>query len=407
MAGACGAAVTGIGVLSPLGGQGDGWFDRLCHGDSAGAPVQAFDAADSPVRFACEVPGFDPAAHLGAKDARRLDRFAQLAVVAAAAALDDAGSPAVDPERAAVVAGSGFGGIGSLDREITLGIKRGRTNPLLIPMLMPNASAALIAMRLGWRGPNLSIGTACASGGHALGEGLRVLRTGDADIVLAGAAEAPITPLVMSAFASIGGLSMRNDEPARASRPFDRDRDGFVLGEGAAFCVLEPLERARARGARVYAVLQGYGRNTDAHHIVMPDPDGRGARHCMEQALDDAGVERQSVGCVSAHGTSTPQNDAAEAKAIEDLFGDEQPAVTALKGGIGHLVGAAGALGAAAACLSLTRRTIPPVANFDKGDEGSRLDLVVDGPRPLSKPAVVANAFAFGGHNASLVFVGA
>jgi 3-oxoacyl-[acyl-carrier-protein] synthase II len=270
-------------------------------------------------------------------------------------------------------------------------------------MVMPNAAAASLSLHFGFRGPCLCITTACAAGTNAIGEGMRLLREGSADVVVAGGAEAPITPWVLAGFAAAQALSTRDDDPSRASRPFDRERDGFVMGEGAAVLVLERVDDALARGATIHARVVGYARNADAHHLVAPAPDGRGALECMRLALDDAGADAGDVAHVNAHGTSTPYNDAAEAAAINTLFGDGAPPVTSVKGAIGHAIGAAGAIEAVASVLTLISRTIPPTANYEEPDPDVDLD-VVSASRSLADGLVLSNSFAFGGHNATLVF---
>jgi len=400
------AAITGMGIVSPAGSTLSTFWDTLCAGRSVARPIVGMDVAQLPVRFACQVDGFDPSSLLSPKEARRLDLFVQYGLVAALAALDDAGNPAVDKSIAGIVFGSGSGGsITKFDQTVNF-LDRGHSavHPLMIPMTMPNAGAAHVAIRLGWEGPNLCLATACATGAHALGEGLRLLRDGSASIVLAGSSEASLIPLFAAGFANLQALSTRNDAPELASRPFDRDRDGFVMSEGAAFCVLERPEAARSRGARIYALLTGYAQNIDAYHMVMPAPDGAGATVCMQRALRDAGVEPADVVQVNAHGTSTPLNDRAEALALHRVFGEHVPPVTAPKGVLGHMVSSAGTAEAIACCLSLTNAVIPPTANFTEPDPGLDLDVVAGSPRPMLPGTVISNSFAFGGHNVTLVF---
>jgi len=277
-----------------------------------------------------------------------------------------------------------------------------RVSPFLVPMMMANATAGTIAMRHGWKGPNICIATACAAGTHAVGEAVRFIRDGSADVVVAGGAEAAITPVAMAAFARMGALSGRSDDPARASRPFDIDRDGFVMGEGAGFLVLERWDLAEARGARIYGEIMGYGRNSDAHHITAPSPDGAGAVACMELALEDAGLGAADIGHVNAHGTSTPLNDAAEAEALVKVFSGSPPPVTSTKGVTGHLIGAAGAVEAVAAILSSRDGLVPPTANHERTDPNVTVDVVAGSPRAATGP-VLSNSFGFGGHNATLV----
>lgn len=402
-------AVTGIGLVTPAACTLVGFWTFLRKGVSAAADISRFEAGSLPVRFACEVDdGFDVQGALRPKQWRRQDRFSRFGSVAASSALLDAGISAVDDvDRAGVYVGCGFAGIATLDdaaEDGVLGGSQRRVHPTLLPRVMPNAAGAAIAMSNGWRGPNLTFSTVCAAGTHAIGEASRVIRSGDADLMLAGGVDAPICPFVLKAFHALRALSTRNDAPHEASRPFGQDRDGFVLGEGAAFLVLERAEDARARGARIYALLAGYARNADAHHLVMPEPDGSGARACMLRALADADIAPVDVVHVNAHGTSTPKNDAAEAHAIADALGDDhQASVTSVKGAVGHLMGAAGAVEAAAACLSIEHREIPPTANTNTIDPAIAVDIVTKDPRPLPEGAVLSNSFAFGGQNATLV----
>jgi len=402
-------AITGIGIVSAAGSTPEAFWETIVGARTVARTIERVDMSESPVRFGCEVTDFGAHSVLSAKEARRADRVTQFTLSAADAAFRDAGSPDVEASRVATVVGNGFGGLETADdgaREF-LGVKesamKGRINPLFIPMVMPNASAAALALRHGFRGPSLCISTACAAGAHAIGEGMRLLREGSADLVVAGGAEAPLTPWVLAGFAAAPALSRRESDPGAASRPFDRDRDGFVMGEGAAIVVLERVGDARARGAVVRAELLGYGRNTDAYHVVAPPPDGRGAADCMRLALHDADATPGDVAHVNAHGTSTPYNDVAEASAIGTVFGDAAPPVTSVKGVLGHAIGAAGAIEAVASVLTLGTRTMPPTANFGVPDPAIDLDIVTIA-RPLPDGLVMSNSFAFGGHNAVLVF---
>ncbi|MGI8686863.1 MAG: beta-ketoacyl-ACP synthase II [Acidimicrobiales bacterium] len=397
-------AVTGMGVKTPAGSDLASFWATLLEGRPTAAPITRYDATEQPVGFACEVAGFDPADYFGHKEARRADRVTQLGYAAATDALVDAGDIGADPGRCGVVAGTGVGGLWTQEEEEKVLFERGptRVSPFLVPMMMANATAGTIAMRHGWKGPNICIATACAAGTHAVGEAVRFIRDGSADVVLAGGAEAAITPVAMAAFAKMGALSTRSDDPARASRPFDPDRDGFVMGEGAGFLVLERWDLAEARGARIYGEIMGYGRNSDAHHITAPSPDGAGAVACMELALEDAGLGAADIGHVNAHGTSTPLNDAAEAEALVKVFADSPPPVTSTKGVTGHLIGAAGAVEAVAAILSSRDGLVPPTANHERTDPNVTVDVVAGSPRAATGP-VLSNSFGFGGHNATLV----
>jgi 3-oxoacyl-[acyl-carrier-protein] synthase II len=397
-------AVTGLGVKSPAGNDVTTFWETLLAGRSMAGEITAFDPSGLPVRFACEVKDFDGAEYLGPKEVRRVDRNAQLGFAAAIDAVRDAGETGADPARCAVVAGIGIGGLATLEEQEKILIERGptRVTPFLVPMMMPNATPAIVAMELGWTGPNICIATACAAGTHAVGDGARLIRDGTSDVVLAGGAEAVVVPIAIAAFARMGALSGRHDDPASASRPFDVDRDGFVIGEGAAFLVLERMDRALARGARIHGEILGYGRNADAYHITAPSPGGSGATACMQLALDDAGLAPSAIGHVNAHGTSTPLNDASEAEAIIKVFGGSPPPVTSTKGVTGHLIAAAGAVEAVASVLAAREEQAPPTANHQRTDPEIVLDVIAGSPRSLRGP-VLSNSFGFGGHNATLV----
>lgn len=398
-------AVTGMGVKTPAGNVLETLWATLLTGRSMAAPLPRLREAGLVNAIGCEVRDFDPVAYLGVKEARRADRVTQLGVAAATDALADAGDVEVERSRCAVVAGTGVGGLATQEEEERTMFERGpsRVSPMLVPMMMANATAGMIAIRNGWTGPNLCVATACAAGTHAIGEGLRLVRDGSAEVVLAGGAEAALTPVALAAFSRMGALSGRADEPERASRPFDVARDGFVMGEGAAFLVLERWESAVARGARIYGEVLGYGRNADAHHITAPSPDGTGALACMELALEDAGLRPSDIGHVNAHGTSTPLNDAAEAAALGKVFGGNVPPVTSVKGATGHLIGAAGAVEAVVSLLSLRHGLVPPTANHETTDPEIPLDVVAGSPRAVSPAPVLSNSFGFGGHNATIV----
>ncbi|HEX3667948.1 MAG TPA: beta-ketoacyl-ACP synthase II [Acidimicrobiia bacterium] len=401
--------VTGLGVKTPAGNDVASFWEQLCAGRASARRIESFDPTDLSITFAGEVRDFDAVEYFGPKEARRQDRVTQLGFGAAADALGDAGELGADPSRCAVIIATGVGGLHTLEENERLYFEKGpsRVSPFFVPMMMPNATAGVVAMQLGWTGPNLCVATACAAGAHAIGEGVRLIRDGTADVVMAGGTEAAVTPLTIAAFARMGALSSRNDAPERASRPFDADRDGFVIGEGAGCVVLEPLERARARGATIYGEVAGYGRNADAYHITAPSPGGAGAAVCMQLALDDAGVEPSAIGHVNAHGTSTPLNDAAEAEAVRKVFGDSAPVVTSTKGVTGHLIGAAGAVEAVAALLSVRDGIVPPTANLEKLGDDIELDVVAGSPREIGPKPAISNSFGFGGHNACLVIAAA
>ena len=398
-------AITGLGVKTPAGCDLDTFWSTLQAGRSCAAPINRIDPAALPVRFACEVTEFDPTTYFDSKEARRTDRVAQLAFGAAADALADAGELGADPARCGVVAAAGVGGLITQEEQEYNLFSKGpsRVSPMLVPMMMPNAAAALVGMKLGWTGPNFCIATACAGGSHAIGEAARLIREGSADVVLGGGSEACVTPIAIAAFARMGALSNRNDDPLLASRPFDVDRDGFVMGEGAGFLVLESWDRAVARGAHIYGEVAGYGRNSDAYHVTAPAPGGAGAAHCMRLALADAGLEPSDIGHVNAHGTSTELNDAAEAEAVVKVFGEHALPVWSAKGSIGHLIAAAGAVEAVAAMLSLRDELVPPTVNHERAEDELAIDVVAGESRKLAAAPVVSNSFGFGGHNASLV----
>ncbi|MCU1358154.1 MAG: 3-oxoacyl-ACP synthase [Acidimicrobiales bacterium] len=412
MAGRPDVVITGLGALTPAGPDAASTVEAVLAARPAAGPITAWDAADQAVPFAASIPDFDPTPWVDPRQARRIDRVALFAIAAAEEALAQAGllvaageGPAVDPARVAVVIGTGVGGITSLEDQIAVRVERGpaRVSPLLIPMMMANAAAGLVALRHGFSGPSFCVSTACASGANSIGEGVELIRSGRVDVVVAGGAEASITPTAMAAFARMGALSRRVDDPATASRPFDRGRDGFVMGEGAGILVLESADHAERRGARPLGRVAGHAATCDAHHITAPDPDGNAAVACMQLALDDAGVAPGAVGHVNAHGTSTPLNDAAEAAALAKVFGSAGPAVTSTKGVTGHLVGAAGAVEAVLALAAATTGTVAPVANLVDPDVDPTVDLVIGVPRQIGPAPVLSNSFGFGGHNASLV----
>ncbi|MCL4423091.1 MAG: beta-ketoacyl-ACP synthase II [Actinobacteria bacterium] len=378
-------AITGLGVVSCCGIGTEAFWAGIC------------GAAPKGER---RVSGFDPLAWFGPKEARRIDPFAQFAMGAACMALEDAGEVAADPDRAGVIFASGVGGLSTLEDQIQVYLAKGsrRVSPFLVPMLMANAAAAGISMRFGWRGPSEAVVTACAAGTHAIGNAARLVASGRCEVAIAGGAEAAMTPVGLAAFTNMTALSASG-----VSRPFDLRRDGFVMAEGAAALVLEDFERAQARGAEIKAILAGAASTADAYHITAPAPGGAGALGCMQLALEDAGVEPGAVGHINAHGTSTPLNDAAEAEAISKLFGSPGPAVTSIKGVTGHALGAAGALEAVAAVLSIQHRLIPPTVGYEVPDPDLHIEVVAGDPRPWEPAPILSNSFGFGGHNGCLV----
>ncbi|MFC8538566.1 beta-ketoacyl-[acyl-carrier-protein] synthase family protein [Streptomyces sp. NPDC057249] len=400
--------ITGIGVVTPAGCTPEALWAALRAGRSTAAPLDHLDLSRHRVRIGCRVSGLDtqgPDALVSAKDARRMDPFALYGTTAALSAHRDAGAPVPEPGRTAIVVGNAVGGRATSDRESAHYSEAGphRVNPLMPLLTMPNAAAAQIAMRLGWTGPATTIATTCASGVDAIGHATALLRSGQADVAIAGGCESTLTPVTLAAFGNLNAVSGRNDDPAHASRPFDRDRDGFVMGEGAGFVVLERLDDALARGARTYARIAGYAATSDAYHLSMPLADGAGAVSAMTGALTAAGLAPDEIAHINAHGTSTPHNDRAEATALTKVFGSDGPPVTASKGVIGHLIGAAGAVEIIAAVQAMRAREVPPTANHEHLEPGMEIDVVHTSPRPVALGPALSNSFGFGGHNASMV----
>ncbi len=403
-------AITGMGATTPLGSDVETMWRNLLAGCSGVSTVTAFDPSRLRTRFAGVVRGFDPEVAVGRREARRMDRYCQFAVAAAKQAIAAAGLDLreTEPARTAVYIGSGIGGIQTMLECHRVLLERGpdRVSPTVVPMMMPNSAAAQVSILFGIRGRALTPVTACATGNDAIGEAYRLIRRGEADVALAGGAEAAITELTLAGFGNAQALSTRNEEPARASRPFDADRDGFVVAEGAGILVLEAWDRAARRGAPVLAEIIGYGATSDAYHIVAPEPEGAGAAAAMRQALDDAGLAPEDVGCISAHATSTPAGDAAEARAIRRLFGAaaRRVPVTANKSMLGHMLGAAGAVAAVALVRTVQEGIVPPTINLEHPDPDCELDHVALRPRRVDGVLVgVSNSFAFGGHNSVLV----
>jgi 3-oxoacyl-[acyl-carrier-protein] synthase II len=397
-------AVTGIGPVTPVGVGVDAFWSSLVEGRSGIDKIQRFDTTELPVHLAGEVADFDPAAWMDAKEAKRTDRFTQFAVAGARMAWEDAGAPEVDHQRAGVIVSSGVGGIETLLAQHVVMLERGpgRVSPFMVPGLMANAAAGHVAMNMGFTGPNMCIVTACAAGAHAVGEAYRWVADGDADVMLAGGSEAGLVPLTLAAFAQMQALT-RNPDPETASRPFDAERDGFVLSEGACVLVLEELDRAVARGARIYAEMAGYGASADAYHITAPEPRGTGAALAIKRALRDAGEEPSAVSYINAHGTSTPLNDAAETRAIKAALGEEvahQVPVSSTKSMTGHLLGAAGAAEAAVTALTIHHGVLPPTIHLATPDPECDLDHVPNEAREAEVSLALSNSFGFGGQNA-------
>jgi 3-oxoacyl-[acyl-carrier-protein] synthase II len=402
--------VTGLGALTPLGNTAEEFWAGLLHGRSGIGPITKFDATGFPTRIAGEVRGFDPLRFVDKKEARRLDPYLQYAIASAVMAVDDAGlDPArVDGDRFGVLVGSGIGGITTLLESHRILLEKGadRVSPFFIPMLIINMASGLISMRFGAKGPNSAVVTACATGNHAIGEAFRLIQNNAADVMIAGGAEAIIVDLTFAGFCAMKAMSTRNDEPQKASRPFDADRDGFVCGEGAGLMILESLDHARRRDARIYGEVIGYGMTGDAHHMTAPDPEGDGAARAMAAAIRDAAVAPEAVQYINAHGTSTPYNDKFETLAIKRVFGEHahRLGVSSTKSMTGHLLGAAGGIEAIASLLALHHGVLPPTINYDTPDPECDLDYVPNQARKQDLEVVLSNAFGFGGTNATLVF---
>lgn len=408
--------VTGIGAITPIGNTVSEYWDGLINGRSGALAITRFDASKFKTQFACEVKNFDPLLFFDRKELRKYDRFTQFALVATKECLLDANIDVerVDVDRVGVVFASGVGGLETIEHEIgnyTLTKENGpRFNPFLIPKMITDIAAGQISMTYGFRGPNFATTSACASSTHAIGVAFDMLRLGRADVIVTGGAEAAITSAGIGGFNAMHALSVRNDEPQTASRPFSKSRDGFVMGEGAGALVLEEYEHARARGAKIYAEVVGVGYSADAHHLTATHPDGLGAKLVMSNALADAGLEPADVDYINVHGTSTPLGDISEAKAIKDLFGDAalKLNISSTKSMTGHLLGAAGAVEAVASILAIKNGVVPPTINHADDDEDEEIDYSLNytfnKPQKRDVKVVLSNTFGFGGHNASIIF---
>ncbi|QUL98368.1 MAG: beta-ketoacyl-ACP synthase II [Candidatus Fermentithermobacillus carboniphilus] len=399
--------VTGIGVISPIGIGVPEFWDNLMAGKSGIRPITRFPADDYPCRLAGEVD-FDVTAYIDKREARKMDRFTQFAVVAARMAVEDAGVRGrFDPERSGVLLGSGIGGIETFSRELQVLLEKGpdRVSPFFIPMMIANMASGHVSMDLGLKGPISTVVTACASGTNAIGDAFKIIQRGDADLMVTGGTEAPILPVALAGFSAMKALSTQNELGSRACRPFDKNRDGFIMGEGAGIMVLESLEHALGRKAKIYAEIAGYGMSSDAYHITAPAPRGEGARRAMLAAISDAGISPSEVDYINAHGTSTPANDSTETMAIKDALGDHarKVAISSTKSMIGHLLGAAGAVEAIATVLALKNQVIPPTINYEEPDPECDLDYVPNRARPANIKVALKNSFGFGGQNACLV----
>lgn len=401
--------VTGLGCVSPVGNTVDETWQALLAGRSGAADITHFDAGQHKTKFAAEVKGFDGVALFGTREARKMDRFTQFAMAATLEALAQADFSIDESnrDRTGVLIGSGIGGIITLLEQAEVMRERGpdRISPFLIPMMISDSAAGMIAIRLGARGPNMALATACASGSNAIGEAAEIIRRGTADVMIAGASEASIVALAMGGMNVMGALSTRNDDPQRASRPFDKDRDGFLMGEGAGILILELLEHAQARSAQVLCELTGYGTSDDAYHVSAPAENGAGAALSMQYALDDAELSPERVGYINAHGTSTPLNDKSETAAIKAVFGEQayNIPVSSTKSMTGHLLGASGAVEAVVCAKVLQENILPATINYETPDPECDLDYVPNRTRKASPEHVMSNSFGFGGHNATLI----
>jgi 3-oxoacyl-[acyl-carrier-protein] synthase II len=396
-----------MGALTPVGLDVPSTWDAIVHGRSGIASVEGFKTSDLDVRIAGQVKGFDPTEYLDRKEARRMDRFLQLGLVAAQEAMRDAELDvrADDPERVGVVVGSGIGGINTIVEAAIVLHTRGpdRVSPFVVPMMLPDMLAGLIAIQMGAKGPNFGVVSACATAGHALGEAVEIIRRGDVEVMLAGGSEAPLTRIGLAAFDSMRALSRRNDEPQRASRPFDAERDGFVLAEAAGVLVLEELGYAQKRGAHIYAEITGYGSTADAYHITAPSENGEGAARAMHMALRKANLKPGEVDYINAHGTSTQHNDRTETVAIRTVFGENAPPISSTKSMTGHLIGASGAVETIICIKTILEGCVPPTINYEHPDPECDLDYVPNMARRHRVNAALTNSFGFGGHNTTIV----
>jgi 3-oxoacyl-[acyl-carrier-protein] synthase II len=399
--------ITGMGAITPVGLDVPSTWDAIVHGRSGIARVERFETDDLDVRIGGEVKGFDPNQYLDRKEARRMDRFLQLGLVATQEAMRDAELKITpdEAEHVGVIVGSGIGGISTIvDAAITLHTRGpDRVGPFVVPMMLPDMLAGMISIQTGAKGTNFAVASACATAGHALGEASAIIRRGDAEVILAGGSEAPVTRIGLAAFDSMRALSRRNDQPWRASRPFDAERDGFVLAEAAAILVVESLEHATRRDAHIYAEITGYGSTADAYHITAPSEGGEGAARAMQAAIRQAGLRPGDIGYINAHGTSTPHNDRAESQAIRSVFGEHAPPVSSTKSMTGHLIGASGAVEAIICIKTILEGCLPPTINYEHPDPDCDLDYVPNVARPKRVDAALSNSFGFGGHNTALV----
>ncbi|HWT03411.1 MAG TPA: beta-ketoacyl-ACP synthase II [Pyrinomonadaceae bacterium] len=402
--------VTGVGLITPVGNSVEATWSALMQGRSGVDYIKKFDVEKFPVKFAAEVKDFDPLDYVEKKEARKMGAFIHYAIAASDEAIRDSGLEITDEnaEQVGTYISSGIGDFWAIEREHSklLDEGPGRVSPFFIPSAIVNLAAGQVSIRHGAKGPNSATATACAAGAHAIGDSFRLIQRGDADAMICGGAESAITPMSVAGFAAMRALSTRNDDPQHASRPFERDRNGFVIGEGAGIVILEELETARRRGAKIYAEIVGYGMTADAFHITMPDETGSGAIRVMQKALKDAGVETEAVGYINAHGTSTPYNDKFETAAIKKVFGEHayRLAVSSTKSMTGHLLGAAGGIEGVFSVLAIHHKTLPPTTNYVNPDPECDLDYVPNEPREQEVDYALSNSFGFGGTNAALLF---
>jgi 3-oxoacyl-[acyl-carrier-protein] synthase II len=402
--------VTGVGAVTPLGNTAGETWEAICKGESGIGAITRFDASGFTTRIAAEVKGFKAEKYIEKKECKKMDACIHYAIAASIMALENASLQITqaNTHRSGVIIGSGIGGLATTERYHTILLERGpsRVSPFFFPMMLPNMTAGQVAIYLGARGPNSCVTTACAAATHAIGDAFKIIQRGDADVMIAGGTEAVITPLAVAAFGTMKALSTRNDDPKRASRPFDRDRDGFVMGEGAGILVLEEWEQAKQRGARIYAEIVGYGMTGDAFHMTTPDPEAQGVTRCIKMALADASIRPEEVEYINAHGTSTPYNDKHETLAIKQVFGEHayRLAVSSTKSMTGHLLGAAGGIEAIFTALAIYHGVLPPTLNYERPDAVCDLDYVPQYARYRKVQIALSNSFGFGGTNATLVF---
>ncbi|EXG83171.1 beta-ketoacyl-ACP synthase II [Saccharibacillus sacchari] len=400
--------VTGMGVVTSLGKDVETFWNSLLAGKSGISKIESFDVSEYPTQIAAEIHDFNPEDYVERKEARKMDRYVQFAYAASTQALQDSGlkiGDSIEAERIGVIVGSGIGGLGTWEDQFTILMQKGpkRVSPFFIPMMIANMGSGDVSIKLGAKGPNTSVVTACATGTHSIGDSFKLIARGDADAMICGGAEATIRPTGLAGFCAMRAMSTRNDDPTQASRPFDKDRDGFVMGEGAGVFVLESLEHAQARGAHIYAEVVGYGLSADAHHMTDPDPDG--AARCMTMALKSASLQPEDLDYINAHGTSTPAGDKSETTAVKKALGEHasKVAVSSTKSMTGHLLGAAGGVEAVICALSLEHQIMAPTINIDNQDEACDLDYVPNVARKANLNVVMSNSFGFGGHNASVI----